>query len=175
MPSRQSRRLVIDTSVAKAAGETEHPTSKHCRDFLQAVREICHKIVMTPAIKAEWNRHQSSFARKWRTSMMGRRKVGFVDVTANDELRNKIACAASSDGDREAIKKDIHLIEAAMATDRIVVSLDETARVLFAAVAPSVGELRNVVWINPAQIAQQPIPWLENGAKAERERLLGFQ
>ncbi len=56
---RRSKRLVVDASVAGAAGAAEHALSKTSRDFLQEVLTICHQIVMTPRILAEWKRHRS--------------------------------------------------------------------------------------------------------------------
>ncbi|MGH7596646.1 MAG: hypothetical protein ACREOI_09850 [bacterium] len=70
--------------------------------------------------------------------------------------------------------KDIHLIEAAKTTDQTVIALDETVRKLFVAAGQRVGEMRNIVWVNPDKVEEQPISWLENGAKLEKKRLLGF-
>jgi len=59
----RSRVLVIDASIARAAGDVSmHPTSRNCRDFLQAVLDTCHRMALTTPIKEEWNRHQSRFA-----------------------------------------------------------------------------------------------------------------
>jgi len=67
------------------------------------------------------------------------------------------------------------LIEAAIATDRIVISLDDnTARRFFGRVAVQVDELKEIVWVNPAKIEEEkPIEWLEKGAEAQSDRLLG--
>jgi hypothetical protein len=64
--------LVVDASVARAAGslESKHPTGILCRDFLMGVRSVCHRIVWTEAIKVEWDKHDSVFARQWRVSML---------------------------------------------------------------------------------------------------------
>lgn len=176
MPTKTSRRLVIDASIAHASGGEEaiFPTSKNCRDFLIAVRTICHRVVMTTAIIEEWNNHQSNFARRWRVSMEARKKVVRVSAPTDDNLRYKIKHIASSDKARDAMLKDIHLIEAAKATDQTVIALDETVRNLFASISQSVGEMRNIVWVNPDKAEEQSISWLENGAKPEKKRLLGF-
>lgn len=49
MAAKVSKLLVIDTSVVGAAGgpDATYPTSVHCRDFLQAVLDICHRVVIT--------------------------------------------------------------------------------------------------------------------------------
>ena len=52
--------------------------------------------------------------------------------------------------------KDCHLIEAARATDRNVVSIDETVRQYFHTAARSVGPLREVRWVNPTLTDEQP-------------------
>jgi hypothetical protein len=106
--------------------------------------------------------------------MEGRRKISKPDVYSNEELRDRIKHVAANDREREAMLKDIHLIETAMAADRIVISLDETARKLFIKVATRVGELRDIVWVNPEKMEEEPVSWLENGAKAEKKRKLGF-
>lgn len=169
--------LVIDASVARSSGgeDATYPTSKHCRDFLQAVLEICHRVVMTPEIKEEWDKHQSTFARRWRVSMVARKKLEYYpDIPANEELWNKIEGIAASSKEREAILKDFRLIEAALATDKTVISLDETVRKLLDKAAEQVGELRNVVWVNPAKTEnEKPLDWLRDGAKPEKERMLG--
>ncbi len=174
MSTKISRRLVIDASVARASGgaEATYPTSKHCRDFLQAVLTICHHMVLTPDIAVEWKTHRSKFARTWQTAMMARKKVVRVEVAMPSILLAKIKAVAASDKDSAAMFKDLCLIAAALATDQTVISLDETVRQLFRQAAASVGELRSVVWVNPDQVAEQSIIWLENGAKPDKERRL---
>lgn len=170
MAKRRSRRLVIDTSIARAAGGegATFPTSKHCRDLLLAVRTICHRLVLTSDITEEWNRNQSTFARQWRVSMEARRKVERLNVAPDTALRRKIEQTATVQSDRNAMLKDCCLLEAALAADRIVLSLDDTVRALFADAARHVGELRAVMWSNPDILDEATVAWLENGAKVER-------
>ena len=76
MRARDSKRLVIDTDVARASGDEDatDPRAINCRDFLKEVRSQNHKVVMTRKISDEWKRHQSRFAFEWRVSMDARRK-----------------------------------------------------------------------------------------------------
>lgn len=173
---RVSRRLVIDASVARSAGgeEATFPQSRYCRDFLKSVRERSHRLVMTQEIADEWDRHQSNFAKRWRVSMKQKRKVEELDNTQNSDLSGKVERVAANEGTRKAMLKDLHLIEAALASDRTVISLDEKARKPFAEASGSVGELKKVVWVNPAQEKEEAISWLQNGAKAEKKRQLGY-
>ncbi|GAB4196442.1 MAG: hypothetical protein Fur006_43950 [Coleofasciculaceae cyanobacterium] len=152
-----SKRLVIDASVARSSGgeEATYPTSLHCRDFLKAVLDICHKVVMTPDIKEEWNKHQSEFARKWRSQMVARRKFEFLDIPVNNELWEKIDIIATSNKHRAEMFKDLRLIEAALATDKTVISLDDnTARKFFGRAAVQVNELKDIVWVNPDKLEE---------------------
>ncbi|MEW6130773.1 MAG: hypothetical protein AB1757_27335 [Acidobacteriota bacterium] len=176
MPKKTSRQLVIDASVARAAGgeETQNPTSKNCRGILIAVLKICHQIVMTLEVYEEWRKHQSNFANEWRASMVARKKLHIVRNTENTDLRYRIEETAKKARDRKAMLKDIHMIEAALASDRIVISLDEIVRTLFSEASQTVKELKTVAWSNPDKIDDHCLNWLEEGAKLEKKRLLGF-
>jgi hypothetical protein len=78
----------------------------------------------------------------------------------------------TSDKEREVLDKDMLLIQAAMASDHTIVSCDDAARGLFAAASQHARALQSVVWINPDSSEGQPIDWLEDGAKAEPQRML---
>ena len=64
---------------------------------------------------------------------------------------------------------------AALQADRIVVSRDETVRVLFRQCCPAVKEIRSVLWANPEIEAEEVVSWLEGGARMEMARRLGVQ
>ncbi|MBE9129105.1 MULTISPECIES: hypothetical protein [unclassified Coleofasciculus] len=172
-----SKQLVIDASVARSAGgkDAKAPTSINCTKFLEAVLDICHKVVMTPDIKEEWNKHQSVFALGWRRRMVAKRKFVFLDVPIDNELWNSIDQIAGTDKQRAEMFKDLRLLEAAMATDKTVISLDDnTARRFFSKAALQVDELKEIVWVNPDKVKnKKPIEWLQNGANPEPKRLLG--
>ncbi len=175
MRTKNSKQLVIDTDVAQASGDENAtaPRAINCRDFLKEVMTQKHRMVMTRKISNEWNRHQSRFALEWRASMDARRKVVRIDPLENRELQDKITNTTDNEDDTEAIQKDMHLLEAAMQTDKTIVSLDETIRSLFAYASRQVGEIRNIIWVNPERTTEeQPITWLKNGALPEVHRQL---
>ena len=176
MVAKVSRRLVIDASVARSAGgeQATFPTSKHCRDFLKAVLSICHRAVMTPEIAEEWKKHQSNFARTWRVSMVAKKKMIPLHSAHDNALRKKIENSASSEKGCAAMLKDIHLLEAALVTDSVVVSLDDIVKNLFSASCQSVGEIKNVVWVNPDEGEGKTQTWLEKGAKPDKPLRLRF-
>ena len=174
MKTGNSKRLVIDASVARASGRlATHPQAKHCRDFLLKVSSLSYGIMMTPEISNEWKRHRSGFARRWRVSMDARKKVYRVNAQADRELRDKIKETATGENEVEDMRKDFHLLEAALATDQTIISIDETVRGCFARATRHVGEIRDIVWVNPERMEEEePLVWLENGAPPESHRQL---
>jgi len=177
MRPRDSRRLVIDATVAQASSGTEavFPTSKQCRDFLAAVLQVCHQVVMTSDIRQEWRKHRSRYARTWYLSMLAHKKVHDVEPQGNKALHSKIEGTVTRDRDLEALKKDLLLVDAALATDCSVVSLDDEVRRILSASAQRVGEIRRIVWVNPSNVDEDPITWLGNGAKPQKTRSLGWR
>ena len=176
MREADSKRLVIDADVLQASGgeKATHPRAKCCRDFLQEVLSLCHRVVMTPEIGKEWRKHRSDFVREWRFSMEARKKVCRVEPPANEVLLSKIEKTATNEKAHEDMQKDFRLLEAALATDRTIISLDETIRQHFTRAAQRVGEIRNTVWVNPDRTEEeQPLAWLQNGAQPEEHRQLG--
>jgi hypothetical protein len=99
MARMRSQSLVIDASVAQAAGPESavHPTAKVCRDFLIAVLDLCHHAVFTEAIVDEWKRHQAGFAPQWRVSMFARKKIDRPDCPADDGFRRQLQETAADD------------------------------------------------------------------------------
>ncbi len=154
--AKRPRRLVIDADVVQSAGETDHPVSSACRKFLEAVLDVGHHVVMTDAINKEWHSHISKYSRKWRRRMWGSRRVVRIDGERDDHLRKRIDKAVTQDK-KEIVVKDIHLIEAAIATDWLVTSQDERARGTFGNAADAVRELRQIVWVNPTRDDEKSI------------------
>ena len=175
MRSRNSKQLVIDTDVAQASGDEDatDPRAINCRDFLKEVRSQDHRVVMTREISEEWKRHQSRFALEWRVSMDARRRIDRINPPEDEELRDKVTVTATDEDEIEAMQKDFHLLQAALATDQTIISLDETVRQLFKQASQQVGEIRNIIWVNPDRATEeQPITWLQNGAPPEPHRQL---
>ena len=175
MSVKSSKRLVIDVSVAIAAGGkyASHPTSKNCRDFLKSILSICHHAVMTQEINEEWEMGISRFTKKWLGWMQRRNKILRVKKAPNDEIRDQIKHSEATETQKIKMEKDRRLIEAALKTDKIIISLDDEARELFKKLTGSSQSLKKIVWVNPDKLTEAPIHWLENGAKHDEERQLG--
>jgi hypothetical protein len=175
VPGRRARRLVVDASVAGAAGRTEAPTSKRCRDFLLTLRDETEcRVVMPPKLRNEWEDHMSGFTRVWLRNMTQRGRVVPEVVPPSVRMRREIErVAATKKSETEALRKDFHLVEAAIAHDRTVISSDEIVRLLFKRAATSVTAVKKIVWVNPVKEDEEPLTWLRVGAKAENIRMLG--
>lgn len=175
MAKERSWRLVIDADIACSAGNAsaKDPTSKSCRDFLIAVRRTCHRLVMTPDIKAEWGKHQSGFARKWRVKMVGSRKLCYLEDVKETLVLGDLKSVPCSDLDFDAMDKDRHLLNAALASDKIVASRDDEVRGLFAAATPKLTKISQIVWVNPTKEDEGVVGWLEKGSMGEKFRQLG--
>lgn len=191
-----SKRLVVDTDIASSAsGALVHDARpKQCRDFLTAIKDNKHFVVMTETILEEWQRHRSKFTKTWLTSMYARRLVSHIEVPADDRLRLKVKQVASIQtkieqavsiqmeveqaasilNKQDAMLKDVHLLEAALQADNIVTSLDETVRQYFREATSTIAVLKQITWVNPCKDEETAIEWLECGAEREKERCLGY-
>lgn len=176
MRARGSKRLIVNASVARAAGGegATAGVSINCTEFLETFRnESSHHIVMTPELSEEWNEHQSRFAATWLKSMIARKRFVYIIPPQNRTLSDKIERTAVRERDIEVLRKDFHLLQAALVTDQTIILLDETIRGLFKRAAQQVGNIRNIIWVNPDRTAEErPIPWLRNGAPPEPHRQL---
>ena len=172
MSSADSKRLVIDASVATSTGE-RGKRGERCQAFLGVmIDETYHRLVMTREIGAEWDIHSHPFARRWRRSMNAKRRVNRPNVDHDDVFCLKVERASQTEKALVAMEKDLRLIEAARITDNRVISLDDTARSYFSAASIQVGELRDILWVNPANDDETPTEWLTKGAPNEEQRQL---
>lgn len=170
----RSRRLVIDASVAATTGEPNE-RGDACRTFLDTTLAHKHRLVMTEAIYLEWKQHQGKWSRGWLAKMTSSKLVVTLLVEEEAALRKALNEALTSNTDREAVAKDTHLIEAAMATDRIIASCDEKARKPLHIAAAQVKSLRSLIWVNLANEGEDCSGWLRQGAPARAERKLGYK
>lgn len=139
------------------------PSSFRSREFLSEVLKISHRIVMTADLAKEWDEHQSLYAARWRAEMRSRDKIIDITVVKNDQVRRQLVMTT-------AVQKDLHLIEAALETDKIVVSLDDRAQAQL-----RVEATKDVMWVNAVLEGGHAVYWLRNGAPVVEEWKLGHQ
>jgi hypothetical protein len=165
--------FVVDTSIVRGAGlDSESSTSRHCRETLAAILHICHEVVMTEALKEEWDRHLSRYASTWLRRMNGQGKVNEVEGVEAQKMRAAIG-RLCTERQAEAILKDFHLLEAAWAGHRRILSLDERVRRLLSSLVVRLPRLGEITWVNPERVEEAAIAWLARGAPDEPARCLG--
>jgi hypothetical protein len=184
VPKRRSRCLVVDASVARSATHGENPVSAACRKFLQEVRNICHKVVFTPEIDREWNHNvlrasnpgdevRLMFLFDWLPGMKDRGKIIRLPSPANVALRGKINRLVLPQTSRQTVSDDVHLIEAALAADSVVISRDDEAHHLLQSISGACPEIEKVLWVNPVKDDLEKLDWLRQGARSVKAWQLG--
>jgi hypothetical protein len=171
--SKMSRRIVVDASVAASAGEGEHPASARCRGFLLDMLTICHRVTMSAEIMTEWDNHASPYSIRWLAAMRGKGKVLRVNPepgTLMEAIRNAHDWQVK---EFAAMEKDLLLVLAALASDRVVASRDERVRKLFAKAAANVHLLTAIAWVDPATADDHHGEWLRAGARHTAALKLG--
>ena len=171
-----TRQLVIDACIACSMGE-RNENGKHCREFMTDafLNNTNHEVVISKDIKKEWYTHgKNIYATTWLSSMQARKRVFHVKENCEDAfLRQEINALSTLPVQIEAMLKDVILLEAAIKTDRSVISMDQKARRLFAGACVCIGYIRDIQWANPCIPEEDAISWLRDGAKHKTEFQLG--
>lgn len=157
MPNRKwapavSIRYVVDTSVAGAANRAcggESETAKLCRTYMLTLMNACHRMAITDAIKLEWDHRASRWSQDWYLQMARKGKVRVVRPANCTKIEASINKSELSAGEKSALRKDIRLVAAALASDLRIVSLDTTSMGLFGTLAQTVDDLASLIWIFP--------------------------
>ena len=140
--AKRSRRLVIDADIARACGESGSTRAAVALEFLTSVFSICHRVVVTGQIAAQWDEHQSRRFRKWRAAMESRRKIVDLGDPKNRKMRSQILQIGFGPQHLAEASNDAHLLEAAEAADRVICSFDSTARGYFRRLSKAVEWVR---------------------------------
>lgn len=131
--------------------------------------------MLTDEILEEWERHFRDWSQIWFTDMIQRGQVRSVSCTRNNSIRDLIERNADNEGSRRIMQKDVHMIEAALLTDKRVASMDKRARLHFGRACAYIKEIQDVLWVNPEINEENCVVWLEQGAPPEEHRQLGYQ
>lgn len=118
---------------------------------------------MTPALQDEWKRHASRFMTSWLVSMEQRGRVRRERDKVVQDLRTAVDEQEDA-GIREALRKDLHLSEAAVLHRIPVASLDDRQRRFLGQVAESYGAAGRIQWFNPhTDDPEKWRAWIEAG------------
>lgn len=95
--------------------------------------------------------------------MKTKRKVVQLGIVRDADLRQTIERLPLGASHRRKMSDDVHLLEAAVQADSIVVSCDDEVRALFQQSTTAIPEIGLVVWVNP-ESGTDLLRWLEAGA-----------
>jgi hypothetical protein len=104
--------------------------------------------------------------------MVARKKIDVIQSPQNEGLRQQIIDATIDPKKELDAAKDVHLVEGALVSDHIVVSLDDKVRTIFHEISGEVPSLKKIAWVNPDHFADQSREWLEVGAPKRNSLLL---
>ena len=117
--------IVVDASVARAAGTSEKPLSTACRRALAAMRDSDHRVAMSAMVLGEWLKvtrsgagnlrsYASIIALQWLTQMRSSGRVDDVVLELNSELRQRTVQGLQNNGKTASsagpVAKDFHLV-----------------------------------------------------------------
>ncbi len=165
-----SRRIVVDTNVARSASESQHPISDACRQVLETIINRQHLVVLTATQYKEWQKHQSLFTKGWLVRMASKKLWHVLKPEPDSGLTDRIHALDCTVKTRKEMLKDVHLLENALATDHAVVSQETNVLNLFVAHAQPLAIPRPVAWVNPTENMPGCIAWLKGGAAVEKAR-----
>lgn len=169
-----NKSIVIDACVAKSASERVHPISSNCRVFFETIRDTGCVVVFNRELLDEWSKHQSLYTARWRASMIARRKVLIIKNSVLEDLRNSLVQGVKTEKTKDAVMKDIHLVEASLFCDKIIFSKDNAMRKILGELSLSLKVLRDIVWLDPSNDKEGVVEWLKEGGKINKEFTLGL-
>lgn len=159
--------LVVDASIAGRAGNGDHRDTQACVAVLGAIQRSPHRVAFSPVLWEEWNRHRRRAAIQFLASLVARRRINKRDPPQNAALRRCLANSTQIPAHRVLMEEDAHLLELALDTDRIVLSVDRMMHGLFGAAAARCREIRSTHWLNPEDDAGQCCDWLSGGCRVD--------
>jgi|WetSurMetagenome_2_1015567.scaffolds.fasta_scaffold120279_3 hypothetical protein len=162
-------RLVIDVNIVHSTEgmECPHPTSVQCRTILTTIFENNHKIVISSDLRHECVRHATKFSTIWYYQMKRNNLIEDIKNVRDESLRERILVCFPSEEVKKRVRKDIHLIEAALVTDKKIISNDLKERKKFKRISSSIIELEAIIWVSPNKNYEQIVEWLKRGASSD--------
>ena len=160
------RNLVVDTCVALSAGnKSEAPQSRYSRDALYAIRDYPgHKLVFNAALSREWKNRAGRLAIQFLTYMVQHRRVLYVSDEAFKGVMRGCEHHFADENEKAAFAKDSHVVSAALASDRIIISNEVRLRAQLIQVTYRHPAITAIVWANPSLEGEDCAKWILAGA-----------
>jgi len=154
--------IVVDASIGRSAGGNRAIAAisiiaTHCLESIETSRLT---IIFTDELWTEWNNNHSSFSWDWLTKMNNTGRVTYLENYKNDGLRNFIGTLMQNQ--KKVLEKDTHLIEAALASDRRIISFDRKVLGKLPLLLSVLPDISTLYWCNPVLDENSAIQWLKN-------------
>ena len=133
----QVNHYVIDASFARAAGKPEKLRAVRCAQLYSRIYDGRHKCVFNKALLIEWlgapnvssasstpPGHATVESKFWLKKMKSRGLFIPDEVKPHERLRKALRISKLPVLEKEGIKKDLHLLELALAYDKLIVSFE---------------------------------------------------
>jgi hypothetical protein len=170
MTRKNGKRLVIDANIARSAGTTEVPSSSYSRICLNAVLDADYIAVFNKALRQEWRKHASLHATRWRVSMVARRRIEDKEGAEFAHHLDRVCACLERTSSKDALRKDFHLIQSALATEQLILSNEKEFPRFVASACNAVKVLLQLHYANPAVEGDACILWIKAGAEKVADR-----
>lgn len=182
--------LVVDTCVLRASNADaddylhwlleQEPADlvvpEACSLLLYTIEHRGHNIALSVEINNEYeNTMLSRFGSKWLAKMINIGRTSDFGDVRDEGFRTRLLASSASQDTRDIMEKDVHLVEASISGDEIVLSVETRCRREFWSAAATIVELESIMWVSPCISNEDGILWIEHGAQRESEREFGYQ
>jgi hypothetical protein len=176
MSWKNSKQLVVDANVGQGSSNDRmfNPilgdSGSQSRQCLQTIWEERHVAVFSGSLRDEWDRHASSYAKRWLRNMEQKSRIVEEDGEQFAELAIPACACLSTAGEKAALAKDFHLIQSALATGQLILS-NEVRFPRYVALASTVAqELASLHYANPNIEGENCRLWIKAGAEKDADR-----
>lgn len=170
MTRKNGKRLVIDANIAHSAGAGEVPASRYSRASLEAVLEGDYVAVFNSSLRTELKDHSSKTFRIWWRSMAAQKRIEDKEGIEFAHHLDRACTCLEQDRWKEALRKDFHLIQSALASGQTILSNEKNFPMFVAIASRNVRELSALYYANPAVEGEPCILWIREGAKYDADR-----
>ncbi|WP_035335531.1 hypothetical protein [Acinetobacter lwoffii] len=141
-------KFIIDADIIRSAGYSEHPISSTSRNLLDAVIKHKSETVYCKTLMAEWRKHKSTYSTKWIASMISKKKLVLIPVKT--EAKDFLESLEEST-DKKVALKDAHLVDLAIASNKIIFSNDINAKNAFSKLLDKRSNFQKIYWLSPRE------------------------
>ncbi|MCU4395755.1 hypothetical protein [Acinetobacter junii] len=139
-------KFIIDADIIRSAGYSEHPISSTSRNLLEEVIKHKGETVYCKTLMAEWRKHKSTYSTRWIASMMSKKKLILIPVKT--EAKDFLDSLEESK-DKKVALKDAHLVDLAIASNKIIFSNDTNAKNAFSKLLDNRSNFKKIYWLSP--------------------------